>query len=62
LGKYWGATGLTFGYFCLTVIIGLGCGTFIFITKRRQWHARGAVLSSEGVSVDDLPIAEVSHV
>jgi len=38
LGKLWGATGVTIGYFCLTVTIGLGCGTYVFITKRRQWH------------------------
>ena len=42
MGKYWGATGVTLGYFCLTVTIGLGFGTYIFITKRRQWHKTAA--------------------
>ncbi len=61
LGKLWGATGVTLGYFCITIIIGLGFGTYIFITKRRQWHHRGAVLSSEGVSIDDIQITKDSN-
>jgi hypothetical protein len=38
LGKLWGAAGVTIGYFCTSGIFGLCFGTFIFITKRRQWH------------------------
>jgi hypothetical protein len=38
LGKLWGAAGVTMGSFFLTATIGLGFGTYIFITKRRQWH------------------------
>jgi hypothetical protein len=42
LGKFWGATGVTLGYFCTGGIFALGFGTYIFITKRRQWHAAAA--------------------
>ena len=42
LGKYWGASGVTLGYFCTSGIFGLAFGTFIFITKRRQWHEASA--------------------
>jgi hypothetical protein len=42
LGKFWGATGVTLGYFCTGGIFALGYGTFIFITKRRQWHKTAA--------------------
>ncbi|WP_420240112.1 lipopolysaccharide biosynthesis protein (plasmid) [Telmatobacter bradus] len=38
LGKLWGAQGVTIGYFCTGGIFGLAFGTYIFITKRRQWH------------------------
>jgi O-antigen/teichoic acid export membrane protein len=38
LGKLWGASGMTLGYFCTSGIFGLAYGTYIFITKRRQWH------------------------
>jgi hypothetical protein len=38
MGKFWGATGMTLGYFCTSGIFGLVFGTSIFITKRRQWH------------------------
>jgi O-antigen/teichoic acid export membrane protein len=39
LGKLWGALGVTLGYFCTSGIFGLAFGTYIFITKRRQWHS-----------------------
>jgi hypothetical protein len=39
LGKLWGAQGVTLGYFCTSGIFGLSFGTYIFITKRRQWHS-----------------------
>jgi hypothetical protein len=42
MAKYWGATGVTLGYFCTNGIFGLGFGTFIFVTKRRQWHKTAA--------------------
>jgi hypothetical protein len=38
MGKVWGAPGVTLGYFCTSGIFGLGFGTFIFMTKRRQWQ------------------------
>jgi hypothetical protein len=39
LSKPWGAPGVTVGYFCTSGLFGLAWGTFIFITKRRQWHS-----------------------
>jgi hypothetical protein len=42
LGKSWGAPGVTLGYFCTSGIFGLGFGSYIFISKRRQWHATNA--------------------
>jgi len=38
LGKLWGAQGVTIGYFCTSGVFGFAFGTYLFITKRRQWH------------------------
>ena len=38
LGKWYGAFGAAAGYFFLALIIGLSWATWIFISKRRQWH------------------------
>ena len=38
LGRFWGASGVTLGYFCTSGLFGLAFGTYIFVTKRRQWH------------------------
>jgi hypothetical protein len=38
MGKFWGATGVTLGYFCTGGVFGLAFGTYVFITKRKQWH------------------------
>jgi hypothetical protein len=43
LGKVWGASGVTLGYFCTSGIFGLAFGTYIFITKRKQWHKSSAL-------------------
>jgi uncharacterized membrane protein len=43
LGRPWGAAGVTLGYFCTSGIFGLALGTYIFITKRRQWHQASAL-------------------
>jgi hypothetical protein len=37
LGRQFGATGMMAGYFAVTVVIGLGMGTWIFVSKRRLW-------------------------
>ncbi len=58
LGRLWGAAGMTLGYFCLNITIGLGFGTYIFVTKRRQWHHRGALFSSEGTSLDNIQVTK----
>ena len=47
MGKYWGATGVTHGYFCTSGVFGLAYGTYIFITTRLQWHITSAF---EGIS------------
>jgi len=38
LGRAYGAIGMAAGYFGLTVFVGLGWATWIFIAKRRSWH------------------------
>ena len=38
LGKYSGVGAVTIGYFSIGGIFGLLSGTYIFLTKRRQWH------------------------
>ncbi|GAC1422680.1 MAG: hypothetical protein NVSMB62_18610 [Acidobacteriaceae bacterium] len=42
LGKVWGANAVTVGYFAITAIFGLPSGTYIFLTKRREWHSQTA--------------------
>jgi O-antigen/teichoic acid export membrane protein len=39
LGRTYGATGMMLGYFFTTLVISLGGGTWIFVQKRREWHA-----------------------
>ncbi len=48
LGRQYGATGMMFGYFMMSLIVGLGGGTWVFVKKRALWHAPDA-LSSESV-------------
>lgn len=38
LGKHYASIGIASGYFVVATVLGLGCGTTIFITKRRIWH------------------------
>jgi hypothetical protein len=46
LGRAYGATGMAVGYFLLGGIGGLAWGTWIFVTKRRDWH--------EGITTEDM--------
>jgi hypothetical protein len=47
MGKFWGASGVTLGYFCSSGIFGLAIiGTYIFITMRRQWHKTASLEES----------------
>ena len=39
LGSRFGSLGIAGGYLAGTLIIGLGFGTYTFLTYRRQWHA-----------------------
>lgn len=39
LGRPFGAQGMMAGYLVISVVVGAGMGTRIFIQKRREWHA-----------------------
>lgn len=39
LGRAYGATGMMLGYFVATAVVSLGGGTWVFVHKRREWHA-----------------------
>ncbi len=47
MGKFWGASGVTLGYFCISGVFGLAFGTYIFIIKRKQWHKASFLEESE---------------
>jgi hypothetical protein len=47
IGRAYGALGMTAGNFFLTLVVGLGGGTWIFLRKRRQWRAEG-LFAQEG--------------
>lgn len=47
MGKFWGAPGVTLGYFCISGVFGLTFGTYIFITKRKLWHEASFLEKSE---------------
>ena len=38
LGRPYAALGMMLGYFLVSLTVGLGGGTWIFVQKRRQWH------------------------
>jgi len=38
LGRFWGANAVTVGYFMITAAFGLPWGTYVFLTKKREWH------------------------
>jgi hypothetical protein len=40
LGRVHGSTGMAVGYFAMYLVVGLGVGTWVFLTKREEWHAR----------------------
>ena len=39
LGRAYGATGMMLGYFVATLFVSVGGGTWVFVRKRREWHA-----------------------
>lgn len=39
LGRAYGATGMMLGYFVATLVVSVGGGTWVFLRKRREWHA-----------------------
>lgn len=56
LGKYSGVGAVTIGYFCIGGVFGLLSGTYIFLTKRREWHRqpiRGKLSLSTGSQVHE---------
>ena len=38
LGRLWGVNAVVIGNFVLALVYGLPAGTYVFITKRREWH------------------------
>jgi O-antigen/teichoic acid export membrane protein len=47
LGRLWGINAVVVGNFVLALVYGLPAGTYVFITKRREWHnapVRGSVV------------------
>lgn len=40
-GRFWGAAGITIGYFFSSGVVGLTLATIIFLSKRREWHGVG---------------------
>lgn len=38
LGRAWGPAGMSLGYLACTLLVGLAGGSWVFISKRRQWH------------------------
>jgi hypothetical protein len=42
LARFCGANAVALGIFLLTILIGLPWGTYIFISKRKQWHGTSA--------------------
>lgn len=49
LGRPFGATGMMGGYLVLSLVLGAGLGTLVFVRKRSEWHRdpRGAALMPE---------------
>lgn len=46
LGRTYGATGMLISYCAVTFVVGLGGGTWVFMCKRRAWHAKSQDASS----------------
>ncbi|MDD4201087.1 MAG: hypothetical protein PHS19_06855, partial [Eubacteriales bacterium] len=40
LGRAYGAIGMAVGTFFIGGLLSLGWGTWIFVTKRREWHSK----------------------
>lgn len=47
MGRYSDVTGMMAGYFLISLIVGLGGGTWIFQQKRRLWHDENAPDAAE---------------
>jgi hypothetical protein len=52
LAKFWGANAVALGYFLLVMLVGIPWGTYIFVSKRRQWHDAHAPLTT-GACVEE---------
>ena len=39
VGRVYGPTGMMLGYFLTSLVVSLGGGTWVFLRKRREWHA-----------------------
>lgn len=50
LGRSFGPSGMSIGYFVSTLVVGLGGGTFVFLRKRRLWCASPLSASEDSVT------------
>ena len=48
LGKLFGVNGIVFAYLAVSATVGLGLGSLIFSTKRRQWRGQALAQTVEG--------------
>ncbi len=46
-GRYYGATAMAAGYLAVAVVVGLGGGMQVFISKRREWHREQHITRNE---------------
>ncbi len=52
LGRPYAETGMMLGYLVITLVMGLGGGTWIFVHKRREWH-QDIPLASDQILAND---------
>ena len=48
LGRAFGALGMMVGAFAITLVVGLGGSTYVFIKKRREWHQEAVLTDAPG--------------
>ncbi len=54
LGRPFGAAGMMAGYLVISIVVGAGMGTRVFIQKRREWHAEPADAGPERAPAPEL--------
>jgi len=53
LGRQYGAGGMMLGYFVVSLVVGMGGGTWLFVQKRALWHAPEAPFQ-ENILVENV--------